>query len=100
MGIEPTRPAWKAGVLPLNYTRMTRKGCTDAISYKIISQEAKPVKGRMRIFLTVCRKALSENQGVSAKQFHNGMYKMTPLQQGIFGANLIVNFLPYAPPIQ
>ncbi len=24
MGIEPTRPAWKAGVLPLNYTRVTR----------------------------------------------------------------------------
>ena len=23
MGIEPTRPAWKAGVLPLNYTRKT-----------------------------------------------------------------------------
>ena len=22
MGIEPTQPAWKAGVLPLNYTRM------------------------------------------------------------------------------
>jgi hypothetical protein len=22
MGIEPTLPAWKAGVLPLNYTRM------------------------------------------------------------------------------
>ena len=22
MGIEPTRPAWKAGILPLNYTRM------------------------------------------------------------------------------
>jgi hypothetical protein len=21
MGIEPTYPAWKAGVLPLNYTR-------------------------------------------------------------------------------
>lgn len=21
MGIEPTRPAWKAGVLPLNYIR-------------------------------------------------------------------------------
>ena len=26
MGIEPTRPAWKAGVLPLNYTRITRRG--------------------------------------------------------------------------
>ncbi len=24
MGIEPTRPAWKAGVLPLNYTRMMK----------------------------------------------------------------------------
>ena len=22
MGLEPTYPAWKAGVLPLNYTRM------------------------------------------------------------------------------
>ena len=22
MGIEPTWPAWKAGVLPLNYTRL------------------------------------------------------------------------------
>ena len=24
MGIEPTYPAWKAGVLPLNYTRTAR----------------------------------------------------------------------------
>ena len=24
MGIEPTYPAWKAGVLPLNYTRIKR----------------------------------------------------------------------------
>ena len=24
MGIEPTYPAWKAGVLPLNYTRVFR----------------------------------------------------------------------------
>ncbi len=23
MGIEPTQPAWKAGVLPLNYTRIS-----------------------------------------------------------------------------
>ena len=28
MGIEPTWPAWKAGVLPLNYTRVKRsEGC-------------------------------------------------------------------------
>ena len=25
MGIEPTQPAWKAGVLPLYYTRLTRE---------------------------------------------------------------------------
>ena len=25
MGIEPTYPAWKAGVLPLNYTRVKDK---------------------------------------------------------------------------
>ena len=24
MGIGPTRPAWKAGILPLNYTRINR----------------------------------------------------------------------------
>ena len=24
MGIEPTRPAWKAGILPLNYTRISK----------------------------------------------------------------------------
>ena len=28
MGIEPTYPAWKAGVLPLNYTRMNQV-CVD-----------------------------------------------------------------------
>jgi hypothetical protein len=28
MGIEPTRPAWKAGVLPLNYTRIMMVGKT------------------------------------------------------------------------
>ena len=25
MGIEPTQPAWKAGILPLNYTRISRR---------------------------------------------------------------------------
>ncbi len=27
MGIEPTYPAWKAGVLPLNYTRKYIENC-------------------------------------------------------------------------
>ena len=30
MGIEPTRSAWKAEVLPLNYTRMEWWGETDS----------------------------------------------------------------------
>ena len=25
MGIEPTQPAWKAGILPLNYTRVFQR---------------------------------------------------------------------------
>ena len=25
MGIEPTQPAWKAGILPLNYTRTSER---------------------------------------------------------------------------
>ena len=35
MGIEPTRPAWKAGILPLNYTRMLV--CSLHVSYAIIA---------------------------------------------------------------
>ena len=31
MGIEPTRPAWKAGILPLNYTRISLS-CLNIIS--------------------------------------------------------------------
>ncbi len=28
MGIEPTWPAWKAGALPLSYTRISRANLT------------------------------------------------------------------------
>ena len=35
MGIEPTRPAWKAGILPLNYTRMD--GVFSHVSLDIIA---------------------------------------------------------------
>ena len=31
MGIEPTQPAWKAGTLPLSYTRMSENGAVDGI---------------------------------------------------------------------
>ena len=31
MGIEPTYPAWKAGVLPLNYTRIPFRNSASAI---------------------------------------------------------------------
>ena len=38
MGIEPTYPAWKAGVLPLNYTR---RGALSTFSHRIISYAAR-----------------------------------------------------------
>ena len=39
MGIEPTRPAWKAGVLPLNYTRIGQlvHSIKDCVSCQMIS---------------------------------------------------------------
>ena len=35
MGIEPTQPAWKASVLPLNYTRKLGAFPDDDINYII-----------------------------------------------------------------
>ena len=31
MGIEPTQPAWKASVLPLNYTRIPKCSLLSAV---------------------------------------------------------------------
>ena len=46
MGIEPTYPAWKAGVLPLNYTRERmlsyhRKGQNARENMKICAKQQK-----------------------------------------------------------
>ena len=38
MGIEPTRPAWKAGVLPLNYTRRYHRKQFTPIRRNVIPQ--------------------------------------------------------------
>ena len=45
MGIEPTRPAWKAGILPLNYTRIGGLSIVPKCGYPyIISYEKEFVK--------------------------------------------------------
>ena len=41
MGIEPTQPAWKAGILPLNYTR---------IANDIISNGYSDVKNKIKLY--------------------------------------------------
>ena len=50
MGIEPTLPAWKAGVLPLNYTRNlhgrddTIRTCDPLVPNQVLYQaELRPV---------------------------------------------------------
>ena len=48
MGIEPTLPAWKAGVLPLNYTRNNRddtiRTCDPLVPNQVLYQaELRPV---------------------------------------------------------
>ena len=40
MGIEPTPPAWKAGVLPLNYARLTARHKLD--------ESVKPIDPNLR----------------------------------------------------
>ena len=52
MGIEPTYPAWKAGVLPLNYTRTACCLCISVASTKIsIYDETVFVNTKFKFFL-------------------------------------------------
>ncbi len=53
MGIEPTRPAWKAGILPLNYTRVL------TVTGNIIAKSGRVVKPFGDNFL-VFRRAAEE----------------------------------------
>ena len=55
MGIEPTRPAWKAGILPLNYTRVLLAEC-----FIIIPHHPPFVKSFFKVFLDF----LSDNTDV------------------------------------
>ena len=50
MGIEPTWPAWKAGVLPLNYTRIVM---TLSVTKFIIPYRRAVVKGFARKILNI-----------------------------------------------
>ena len=34
MGIEPTQPAWKAGALPLSYTRVAKRGVVEGAGFE------------------------------------------------------------------
>ena len=56
MGIEPTRPAWKAGILPLNYTR--RPLSRTAAYYSIKAD--------------TCQEFFSQIAGTDCKSFQNG----------------------------
>ena len=60
MGIEPTRPAWKAGILPLNYTRISAfqvasvrrfNGCRFSATFVIISHLLLIDKRFLRFFI-------------------------------------------------
>ena len=52
MGIEPTYPAWKAGVLPLNYTRTACCLCISVASTNIsIYDETVFVNTKFKFFL-------------------------------------------------
>ena len=50
MGIGPTRPAWKAGILPLNYTRIYRTSAPHQQRLYIIALFDEIVKSFFTIF--------------------------------------------------
>ena len=50
MGIEPTYPAWKAGVLPLNYTRVS---CVISDTSYILSYVSEICKHKFNFFLQI-----------------------------------------------
>ena len=51
MGIGPTRPAWKAGILPLNYTRIFSVGVSCQQRLYIITLFFKVVKQKQGFFV-------------------------------------------------
>ena len=63
MGIEPTYPAWKAGVLPLNYTREVGvTGFEPATSWSQTSALAKLSHTPMVLFcITFCYRSVTQD---------------------------------------
>ena len=75
MGIEPTYPAWKAGVLPLNYTRKVGvTGFEPATSWSQTrrSSQAEPHPD-INIFIQICN--------ILITLYHkSGLVRMTGLE--------------------
>ncbi len=65
MGIEPTYPAWKAGVLPLNYTRIYACGNDVVTAVGVTGFEPAASWSQTR------RSSQAEPHPVSVMQFHN-----------------------------
>ena len=61
-GIEPSQPAWEAGVLPLNYTRTCCGGCRSENTLLSIAREgakSKPfIKKHTRLFVILASLAI------------------------------------------
>ena len=74
MGIEPTYPAWKAGVLPLNYTRTSSPFSLEIIPYKMpvcqqLSKKFFPFflsELRFRNFQPLCQAHMTAQEGLAA----------------------------------
>ena len=74
MGIEPTYPAWKAGVLPLNYTRTSSPFSLEIIPYKMpvcqqLSKKFFPLflsELRFRDFQPLCQAHMTAQAGLAA----------------------------------
>ena len=68
MGIEPTRPAWKAGILPLNYTRISFQAI---ILYHLLSDLSIGFSKLLKIFFI---NSIIINEAFIAVTFALGFY--------------------------
>ena len=80
-GIEPAQPAWKAGVLPLNYTRLTRVDrlrLRPNLSFRSMEARRTPF-GLMVIRIETLPNQVVEGGGFEPPKLARQIYSLIPL---------------------
>ena len=93
MGIGPTRPAWKAGILPLNYTRISLR----LIILTKFTKSVNRFKGIPYIFLKFFMESVPQSFAAVIKENHkSALYDNFKIQPDTLLPNIFnVEFNPF-----